>query len=555
MNRPFASSVLSRLLVLLFLGGLAYFPIVHADFIWDDDMYLTKNPIVQQSGGLKAIWLEPGATPQYYPLVFTTFYLEHALWGLNPAGYHVVNVVLHLLNAFLLWLLLKPFDEKAAWFAAVLFTVHPVHVETVAWITERKNVLSGLFYLLSLKFFLDFHQDNARRLYWASFACFLLALLSKTVTCSLPVAALILLWWRHGTLSKRDILMTIPFFLIGALLGLATVAMETHVVQAQGEIWGHSLLERSLLAGRILWFYLWKLAWPANLAFFYERWDINAGAAVSYLFPLSFFTLLGAALVYAKRGGRGPAAALLFFAATLFPALGFFNVYPMQYSFVADHFQYLASIGPLALFSFCVVRFWQTKRAGILHNILKPALGILVIALTISARTRCHAFHNVEALWRDTLSKNPSSEIAHNNLAVLLLDRGDAQEALLHFDTAYSLNDQYTKSRVGRGMALSKLGRHNEAAEDFRHITRQIPHWAEPHDFLSRELFQLGKYDEAFREAQFALRLNPELSGAHLIYVKSLLKLGQKGKAKFHAAIGMKQWPALAENYRQLKLE
>jgi hypothetical protein len=280
--------------LLVLLPFLIYFPAINGGFIWDDDAYVTENATLRSAEGLKQIWFSPNATPQYYPLVFTTFWLEHKLWDLNPSGYHVTNIFLHGLNALLLWRLLRYLKVSWALLAAAGFALHPVHVESVAWITERKNVLSGVFYFSAAILMVKYLRLGESPIskpgdQWKNFLLalwfFICALMSKTVTCSLPAAILLMIWWKRGRIQKRDVSILLPFFILGLSAGLFTVWLERHHVGALGGEWNFSVMERILIAGRALWFYAGKLLWPADLSFSYPRWKIDAGLWRQYLWP------------------------------------------------------------------------------------------------------------------------------------------------------------------------------------------------------------------------------------------------------------------------------
>ena len=223
------------LIVLITL--LAYIRAMRGGYVWDDETHVTHNLTLRTLDGLRKIWLKPGTVPQYYPLVHTTFWLEYNLWHLHPFGYHLVNVLLHSFNAILLLFILRYLRVPGALLAALLFALHPVHVESVAWITERKNVLSGLFYLSSFLAYLRFYnltadplphsssssvlhpisdqESHLWRYYALSLFLFICALLSKTVTSSLPAAILLVLWWKRNRLRWRDVSFLIPFFVLG----------------------------------------------------------------------------------------------------------------------------------------------------------------------------------------------------------------------------------------------------------------------------------------------------------------------------------------------------
>ena len=315
-------------LLLVGLTAGAYIPAMSGGFIWDDDDYVQDNLTLRSLEGLGQIWFQPGATRQYYPLVHTTYWLEYRLWGLDPTGYHVVNVILHALSAVLVWRLLIRLKVSGAWAAAALFALHPVHVESVAWITERKNALSGAFYLGAAWAYLRYEEAHSPRLYWAALFLFAAALLSKTVTCTLPAALLLVLWWKGQTPMRRTAVALVPFFALGAAMSGMTVWMEKHSVGAWGPEWDLSLVERGLIAGRALWFYAAKLLVPLNLTFIYPRWAIDATAVWQYLYPIGALGVGALLWAFRERLGRGPLTGVLFFAGTLTPALGFFQLLP-----------------------------------------------------------------------------------------------------------------------------------------------------------------------------------------------------------------------------------
>ncbi|MEM7227408.1 MAG: O-GlcNAc transferase, partial [Planctomycetota bacterium] len=313
---------------------IAYAPVTRAGFIWDDDSYVTKNANVQSPDGVFRFWI-PRETPQFYPLVFSSFWVEFQLWGLDPLGYHIVNVVLHGINAILLWLILIRLRIPGAFVVAALFAVHPIHVESVAWITERKNVLSGMFYLLGMLSYLRFEENltseprrSAGGWYGLAFVAYVAALLSKTITCSLPAALLLIMFWQRRPLNTARIMRIMPFFLIGIPLALITVWLERDHVGASGVDFDQSFLERCAIASRSLLFYAGKIAVPYELAFFYHRWTIQGINLVSGLAMLTVLSVAITSIVATKRGWRAPFVLLALFAGTAFPALGFFNVYP-----------------------------------------------------------------------------------------------------------------------------------------------------------------------------------------------------------------------------------
>lgn len=497
-----------RLFVLLLLTatGLAYAPTWQADFVWDDYEYVVENETLRDLDGLRRIWFEPRATPQYYPLVFTTFWIEHQTWQLQPAGYHAINVLLHAINALLLWTLLRKLSLPGAWLAALIFALHPVHVESVAWIAERKNVLCGLFYLSAALAFLRFRglelesQREHWRFYFAALGLYILALLSKSVSASLPAAILLVIYWKTGRVRLRDVGMLLPFFLIGIAAGLNTVWLERSHVGAAGDEWSFTFPERWLIASRALCFYPAKLLWPVSLTFNYPRWNIDAARWHQYLFGVAVVGFLVSLWWRRSSIGRGPIVSALFFAGTLFPALGFIDLYPMRFSFVADHFQYLASIGVIAPFAAGIARI-TSAADGLAPRWFsltsRAAIAFALAALVGLTHLQTRIYRDEETLWRDTLSRNPQSWMAHNNLGRILGYRLEHEQAMRHFRRAVELKSDYYVAETNLAEALIKLGEHQRAVGHLRHALEIEPLHAEAHYQLWLALGRLGRWDEA----------------------------------------------------------
>lgn len=523
-------------LLLLGVTLLAYLPALTGGFVWDDDAYVTNNRTLVEPGGLGRIWFEPGATTQYYPLVHTSFWIESRLWGFGPFGYHLVNVLLHGLNGGLLFLLLRRLGVPGAWFGAALFALHPVHVESVAWITERKNVLSGFFYLASLLAWFRFapageEKRGPSRMYALSLLLFAAALLSKSVTASLPAAVLLLRWWKGGRLRARDAAPLLPFFLLGIASGLGTIWIERNLLGAEGAEWGLSLPGRVLLAGRALLFYASKLVWPADLAFFYPRWEIDPGSFAPWLFPLASAAVFAHLVLARKKTGRGPLAAFLFFAGTLFPALGFVNVYPFRFSYVADHFQYLASIGPITLFA--AVAASRVGRLGPdLGRRMAGAGGFLLFFFLILTWRQCGDYHDLETLWRSTIEKNPSAWAARVNLGEMLDRSGRTEEAIEQYEKALESRPEYDKALNNLGLALERKGDIEGAVRRYEGAVRSNPSSAGARSNLGLALLNLGRTEEAIRRLEEALRLRPRAPELHTNLAVALARAGRREEAE-----------------------
>jgi len=551
-------------LLLAVLTIAAYLPALQCGFIWDDDSYLLGNQTIRSIDGLRQIWFETRSTPQYYPLVFTGFWLEYHLWGFQPMGYHFVNILLHTGVVLLLWRLLERLNVPAAWAAAAIFALHPVQVESVAWITERKNVLSGVFYLASAIAFLRAVEARREITSWraaalwyaAALLSFVCALLSKTVTCTLPAVLLLIVWWRYRRVRAVEALALLPMFAVGAAMGLLTAWLEREHVSARGAEWDFSILERCLIAGRVMWFYVGKLFWPHPLVFIYPRWRINAADWVQYVYPAAAIAALAMLWLLRKRIGTGPLVAALCFGGTLLPASGFFNVYPMRYSFVADHFQYLAGI-PVIVLAMAVVHRLSAKVGRDARRTARVSL-LVACAGTVTVLTwhRARVFADPEVLWRDTLAKNPGAWMAKLNLGAVLNGKGKVDEAIdlyrrMLADPAISTSgepdDFVPNIKVNLGNALLAKGRTGEAIALLKEAVSTRPDDANAYYNLGFALQTRGDAADALAAYQKTLEFSPLHPGAHGNIGGILQSQGQLEQAADHYQTALKTLPHSAD--------
>lgn len=487
---------------------VAYLPAMRGSILWDDEAHITREHL-RSADGLRRIWFELGATQQYYPLLHTAFWLEHQLWGDSLVGYHLTNVLLHAAAASLVFVVVRKLQIPGAILIALVFAVHPVHVESVAWITEQKNTLSAVFYLAAMWCYLEFDVSRQPRFYWFAFALFAMGLLTKTVTATLPAALLVIFWWLRGQLSwRRDILPLVPFFAIGAVAGLLTAWVERNLIGAEGAAFEMSFVERGLLAGRAPWFYLSKLVWPQGLVFVYPRWQIDTHVWWQWLFPAATLGLL--ALLWSLRNRwRSPLAGWLLFVGTLFPALGFLNVYPFQFSFVADHFQYLASLGVIALavglFAQWVARLQQPAR-----DLARVAAAAIVATLAFLTWQQAHLYADSITLYEATLARNPTSWMVLNNLGNAYTSTGRAGEAIELYRRALVVRPDYKEVHANLGIALGVVGRNDEAIAELRQAVRLQPDSTSARYSLGYTLAAAGQVNEGIDEVREVVRLKPD---------------------------------------------
>ncbi len=534
---------------------LAYLPVlVDGGFIWDDDDYVTENQYLRDTDGLAQIWV-PRKTHQYYPVVFTTFWIEYQLWELNPTGYHLINVLIHIANALLVWRLALFVRIPGALALGLVFALHPVHVESVAWITERKNVLSGLFYLLALGAYLKFALPaSTRRWAWYTLAMVLFvgALLSKSVTASLPVAIVIIMLFQRRKMSAGILASLAPMLVLGFIAGWHTGILEREVVGATGPEFDFSFADRIAIAGNALVFYPWKLLAPHPIMFNYPRLDLDA-SFLSLYWPVAVIAVVGvAALMLFRRGHRSPALGLAFYAATILPALGLVNIYPMRYSFVADHFQYLASLGVLALVISIIAAVLKSARQQAAVAAL-VGLGLFVFTWQQAAVYRSRPtpdsdptirYDDSEALYRDTIAKNPLAWMPLDNLAAILLRKtesairhGDreaaveyAAEAALRADAALAVRSDLHTAHSNLSEAMRVMGNYEGAIEHMKAAAANKPEFP-PHLINLGHLYELtNQPDQAIEVYLQAIGLVPETTPVPALFrLKLAAVLEQRG--------------------------
>ena len=451
---------------LLGLGALvavSYFPAIGAGFVWDDRI-LTEQEFIREWSGLRRIWFSPGdieLEAHYWPIVYTTFWLEHKLWGLAPAGYHVVNLILHCLVTVLLWRLLLRVSVPGAYLVAAVFSVHPVHVEPVVWVMGRKDLLSALFYLGAALVYLRFVDAPRPSRYLSALALFLAAMLSKSIAITLPAALLIWHWWKQERVTRRDLLRLLPFFLVGVGMAAADLVFSRSVEAVSLD---YSIIDRVWIAAYALWFYVGKLLWPTELAVIYPHWAI-------WMHPWGYVLAAGAVVgllwFFRARIGRGPLAGTLFFAVTLAPVLGFIDYGYMQFSFVADRYQYLAGIGAMAV----VIGGAAHGAARLPDGLRRSAQGLACVALVVLGTLtwrQAGIYENEITFYEHILALNPVARDAQYNLGVALLQQERWEEGLAATRIAVKQRPEHAKAHSNAGAALVMLGRYDEAEDHLR---------------------------------------------------------------------------------------
>jgi tetratricopeptide (TPR) repeat protein len=507
-------------LALVVVTLMAYLPAWRGAPLWDDDQHITR-PELRGLDGLRRIWTELGATQQYYPVTHSVFWLEQRLWGRSPLGYHLLNVLLHAASALVLWAMLRQLDVPWAPLAAALFALHPINVESVAWISELKNTLSGFLCLASAWCFLRYQQTRSIASCAAALGLFLLALGAKSAVAPLPAALLLVIWWKRGRLTWREprrLLPLLPMLGAGVAAGLFTAWVERKLIGAEGAPYQLSGIARTMLAARAFWFYLGKLLCPMHLSFIYPRWPVDSFSGrgpsswPSYLSLVALATLT-ASLWALRRASRAPLVAAGAFAVMLFPALGFFNIYPFVYSFVANHFQYLAGPAAFALAAGGTAWFVGGNGRGrrLLRRITLCAWALVLLLFAGLTAAQARNYRDPLALWDATIEQNPGCWMAFENRGILRQQQGQPRLARQDFEQALRLNPQHARACNNLAVLSNQDGDYATALAYCNRSLALAPDVAEAHYNRGNAYFGLKDYSRAVSDYTRAIALQPRL--------------------------------------------
>ena len=495
-TRPAGPSRILAALVVAVL--LAYQPAWHGGELWDDDGHITKPELIS-GDGLHRIWFEIGATQQYYPVVHSAFWLFHQLWGRDTLGYHLVNIGLHALSGFLLTLLLRRLAVPGAVLAGILFALHPVHVESVAWITELKNTLSGVLYLAAALAYLRFDSSRRRAFHAVALALFPLALLAKSVTATLPAALLVVFWWKRGRLDwRRDVLPLVPFFVDG------------HPVRPVHGMGGAHVHRRTR---RRIQFLIRRAGLDRGPSGLVLRHD----ARLARESPVHLSTLERergrlVAIPVPRRRRRGARRGLAIQDQDADAAHGTASLRGDAVPGPGVR-QRLSLQILVRRRSLSISREHADARAdrrgpddarppsvrGEASRAWEPALVLIALVLGALTWRQSHLYVDAETLYRETIARNPGAWMAYNNLGSLKLlgspDRSAEAAALVQ--EAIRLFPDNPEAHNNLGVAYQRMGRLADAEKEHREAIRLLPNYAEPYNNLGIVAEQQGRLDEA----------------------------------------------------------
>lgn len=537
---PVAKQWLQALLIIA-AGWWVYWPALQGDWLRDDLYYLPENPLLSDPAVLWKLWFQPGSWIEYYPIEETVQWVQWQLWQNDTLGYHITNVVLHLINALLVWWLLGKFGLRLAWLGGLLFAIHPAQVESVAWIVELKNTLSLPPFLLAMGFYLDYEERGRRRDYLVALGLFLVAMLCKISMAPFPVVMLLYAWWKRDRISWKDVTASAPFFIISLVLVLATYLAGIWYRQSNSQLPDMvpmgGFLSRFACAGLTLSFYFWKVIWPVEMLPFYPKWPVDPPTLLQFLpWPV----LAGIVCwFWSRRHGWGRHALLGtgFFVIHLMPFLGLEALAYFRFTWVMDHFLYIPIIGLIGL----VIAALEQLERRLFVTLRRLGAGIIVGVMAFlvwESHVYAGMFINEETLWTYLLKHAPDYWVAHNNMGNILLQKGRDNEALEQFETARKLNPEMVEVPTNLGVALVMMGRFPEAIKQFQAASGIDPDYSAAHLNLGNILLQTGRFPEAAAEYEEVLRIAPRDSVARENMGLVLMKLGQPSEAReqFQAA-------------------
>lgn len=582
--------------ILLFALTLAaYAPaMLHGSFLWDDNEYITGNSFIKRFDGLYDIWFSPRLLPQYYPLAFSMYFVEYKLWGETAQGYVIVNVLLHLASACMVYKLLKKLNLPGALLGAALFAVHPLAIESVAWIAERKNTLSMFFSLASILAYPGLTPGEKitpgkyKKQIVIATLLFLLALLGKPAAVVVPPMLLAILWWQNGKIRKSDMLVQGFWFLLSMASGILVTYLEALKVATDPEPFNLSLIDRLLISSRGWWFYMGKFAWPNPLSMIYPRWQIDASQPWQYTFVAALLMVIVALWVFRKRFGLAPAVILLLYTVAIGPTLGILNCSYFRLSFVADHFAYWALVPMVAAVG--ALLFHARTVAVLSHRGATVIACLLVTVLTVVAFDRCRTYSSPLVMWQDAVEKAPRSPGAWSLYGSTLMKMGRLPEAKKAFVTAYELPphqiddlgrianiciimgeldeaEQYaqkflaalpkdTESLFLLGLLRYSQKRFDESVEAYLRADQLNPNDTRFITNAGVILFQTGQLPRAIDCFTKSLKRNPLNAKVHNILGQCYVQAGQFPQAVecFEKAVKLSDMPEFKENLQQARL-
>jgi len=526
-RRKFDAALLLKAAVLLAAALWIYWPSLHGEWLWDDDLLITKNFDLRTWAGLERIWFAAPST-DYWPVTWTTLWMEWHLWGGDSFGYHLVSLSLHITSGFFIWHILGRLGLRFAWLGGLLFVVHPLAVESVAWAAEIKNTLSLPFYLLALEAWLD-HEEGQGGAYWRSLAFYLIAMLAKTSTVMLPVVLLLYCWWKRDKIALREIKQTLPFFAVALILGIVTILCQGQMIAGREAGLG-TPLSRLITAGTGVFFYWDKFIAPIELLPIYPRWTFSRPTAAELLTLPALGALLAVLWSQHRPWSRTVLFGLGFFLVNLFPVLGLFRQAYSSVSWVADHFAYLPMIGLVGI-AVAGLELAYQRASPSMRLTEATAISLAIVVLSWLSNSYSKVFVNQATLWRYTLEHNSGAPIAHEHYGLVLAQNHRMAEAKSEFEAALAIDPDFAQAHVDLGNVLAQEGQVEKEIEEYRTALKIVSRFSDAHYNLGEALLEEGNTEEAMKEFRAALDVDPHHFEAFDSLANCLLKRGELDEA------------------------
>jgi hypothetical protein len=481
---PLRWTLIPQVLIIVAAVFWIYWPALHGDWLWDDDYLISENTLVHDPEGIWDIWLNPSTLIDYFPLTVSLEWLEWQIWPNDTLCYHLTNVILHAASALLIWYLLTKLGLRFAWLGGLIFAIHPIMVESVAWMAELKNTLSMPPFLLAICAWIDFDRLGKWRYYCLALGLFVVAMLCKTSMVMFPVLILLYAWWKHDHIKLRDLQLAAPFFAISIIIGLTLIAFLRHGVGEETIPLG-GLLSRLACGGLSLVFYFSKAVLPVDLSPIYPQWTVNPPAVWQFI-PWVVFAA-AAYWLWSKRQpwARGVLFAFAFFLINLAPFVGFHTISFMRFSWVMDHLLYLPIIGLLGL-AVAALEKIDAQLDPVKRRCVMGLVAALAIIFTVGSHRYAKIYLNSEALWTYTIHQFPDAWPAHNDLGNALSNAHRLAAAEVQYQEALRINPGYPEAHNNLGIILAQTGRMPEAAAQFQEALRLCPDLQSAQDNLAK---------------------------------------------------------------------
>jgi tetratricopeptide (TPR) repeat protein len=561
---------LSALGIILLISFIVYLPVFRNGFVWDDEVYILNNPEIASLN--VSAYFSQFFLGNYHPLTVLVFALEYRMFGFNAAGYHTVNLFLHLINICLVYYAVIALCDKkeVALLVALLFGIHPIHVESVAWVSELKDLLYAMFFLSSYILYLKFVKSQHRKYYFLALLMFLLSLLSKAMAASLPVLLLLTDYYKGRKFTVKNLLSLAPFFLLALILGVVAIYAQQSVEAITATY--YPFFQRFVFASYGFVMYLVKFIFPLNLSPFYP-YPIIYGAPLPWYLYGFVIVVIGIIIgvIYSLKKTKNFFFGIGFFAVTIFLVL---QLLPVGNAIMADRYTYIPSIGIFYLAALGLIYLWNKK--------LKPLVPIILLAFVIFFSVKAYnmsgVWKNGMTLWNAVIGQFQNVPFAYNNRGVIFMNDKKYDKAIDDFSKAIQLNPNFIQAYQNRGiiymnqnkydLALSDINktldnnpkdfnalnnrgtiylneeRHEEALRDFNKVIELSPNYYQAYFNRGTVYYRVQKYEEAISDLTTAITLNPDFADTY--YARGWARFNKGDKA--NACTDIKQAASLKYN-------